>query len=213
MIGYELLPTPINWCDDFFLGRDVEPTDWFADGKPVIYEELEKELKNICWWLKINWSRNTGPGTNNFTRTTPPPWTQSTKMTLIGEKTVWKISGTIKPKTVQFVKKKYISRKIGEAFHPKCTVSIQWSVLDVLLCFHFCLLSKNNKQRNINDLIPTCQCTRIFSSRNYATIMIVLLSVRIVTGGQWPCLAICVIKHRFLFLFVSVFCHKSRFWY
>lgn len=29
----------INWCDDFFLGRPVEPEDWVRDGKPVIYFE------------------------------------------------------------------------------------------------------------------------------------------------------------------------------
>jgi hypothetical protein len=29
----------INWCDDFFLGAPVEPTDWFRDGKPVVYFE------------------------------------------------------------------------------------------------------------------------------------------------------------------------------
>jgi hypothetical protein len=29
----------INWCDDFFLGAPVEPSDWFRDGKPVVYFE------------------------------------------------------------------------------------------------------------------------------------------------------------------------------
>jgi hypothetical protein len=72
-------------------------------------------------------------------------------------------------------------------------------ILGVLYYVFFssvCFLSENNKQKYINDLIPTC---KIFSSRNYETIMIVLLSMRNVVAAQCPCLNMCVIRHGFLF--------------
>lgn len=59
----------INWCDDFFLGAPVEPTDWFKDGKPVVYfekgtvrgglsvyESLKKKRGNK-WAAKIHRTR------------------------------------------------------------------------------------------------------------------------------------------------------------
>jgi len=83
----------------------------------------------------------------------------------------------------------------------------------LMLFFFFCFLSENNKQRHINDLILTCQCWKIFSSRNYETIMIVLLSMRIVAADQRPCLSMCVIRHGFSFFSHLVVSNKSWFWF
>jgi Stealth protein CR2, conserved region 2 len=32
-------PVLINWCDDYFLGRPVRPSDWIRNGKTVVYQE------------------------------------------------------------------------------------------------------------------------------------------------------------------------------
>lgn len=33
-------PVIVNWCDDYFLGRDIVPQDWIRnDGATVVYQE------------------------------------------------------------------------------------------------------------------------------------------------------------------------------